>query len=135
MARLPAGTRVAHFGLGAARATVIKKGRDDTINCTLSVGDPHYYAEVQVAGTITCSATVSYLSVSADLYRNGSLVASGTNENTNMSIIHVVPMTPCVAGTYQGDAYGLVEFPDGYQPPSSDFGGQTVYSNSVNITC
>ena len=41
----------------------------------------------------------------------------------------------CANGSYVGGATGLVDFPPGYSPPSSNFGGKESTVPAVNIKC
>lgn len=139
---LPAGARAAHIRLGAAAATVIRSGAVaslSVITCTLAVQYPHKSTHVpenvNVVGTITCSAPVSELAINVGLYFNNVLVAEGSNDNFGSSFISGSAAKLCVNGTYRGGDTGAVLFPPGYQPPSSNFGGQEVYSPPIVIMC
>ncbi len=134
---LPAGTSVAHITAGGVQATVIKP--DETITCTLKINFPHksthFPGTVNVVGTIGCSAAVSRLSIRVGLYFNGHLKAQKLVNSTHKSNVQSNAALPCFNGTYEGAATGLVIFPPGFSPPSSDFGGKVVRSPAKFIEC
>ncbi|HLJ98374.1 MAG TPA: hypothetical protein VKU39_00545 [Streptosporangiaceae bacterium] len=140
--RLPAGATVAHIRLGASQATVVRSGTVaplSVITCTLAIQYPHKSTHVpenvNVVGTITCSAPVSELAIDVGLYFNNVLVAQGSNNNFGSAFLQGNAAKLCVNGSYRGGDTGAVLFPPGYEPPSSNFGGQEVFSPAVLVKC
>lgn len=107
-----------------------------TITCTLQIDNPH--SSSHVPGTVnvvarwTCTAPVTSLEISVQLFLNGVEVASGANDNAGQAFLQANAATTCVPGEYSGTASGTVVFPPGFEPPS---GGGSVASPTVLITC
>jgi len=135
---LPSGSSRTSFGLGGLHATVIKP-QAAVITCTLKVNNPHESGHgpgnVNVTGSITCSAPVSFIDLGVGLYLNNYLISSsykpgyGTYVTTNAAATCLLP------GIYAGGAVGSVTFPPGFVPPWGNFGGLEVYSPDFYLTC
>jgi hypothetical protein len=110
---------------------------DQTITCTLQVQNPHNSSHVKgtvnVVATIGCTAPVSGLAIAVGLYRNGTLVSTGSNSNVGSASIQANAAIACTTATYTGAADGAVIFPPGYEPPEGEF--PLVYSPSIPISC
>lgn len=119
--------------VGAPPTTVAAQ---TTITCTLAIQNPHNSSHVpgtvNVVATWTCTAPVSSLSISVQLFLNGVQVASGANSNAGQAFLQGNAATTCVPGEYFGTASGTVVFPPGFVPPS---GSGSVGSPTVLITC
>jgi hypothetical protein len=114
-----------------------KAAAADVITCTPQVQNPHNSSHVNgtvnVVVTLSCSSSVTYISIRAALYRNGSLVKdSGSKTVYGTSKAQNNAAVPCSNATYQGWMSYYVQFPPGYTPPS---GASSGYGNSVYITC
>jgi len=135
---VPSGTASATVHAFGASATVVKLSPADTINCTLQVNYPHESGhnpgQVNVTATITCGAPVAHLDMYAALYFNGNLVSSGHTSNSGKNYLMAQANHNCSPGDWEGGATGAVTFPPGYEPPTSDFGGE-VWSPVVYIGC
>jgi len=132
---VPKGTGRASIELGGVHATVI---RPDGILCTENIQYPHKSTHVpenvNVVGTITCTAPVSKLVLNVGLYYNHALVAqSGPISSYGSAYVQANAATPCVNGLYGGAAHGYVDFPPGYEPPVGQL--PVVFSPNVSITC
>jgi hypothetical protein len=107
------------------------------ITCTIAIQYPHNSTHVpenvNVVGTITCTAPVSALGITVGLYFNSALVASNTSDNAGSAAIAGNAATPCVNGTYTGTDVGAVIFPAGFTPAEATWG--QIYSPSLPITC
>lgn len=96
------------------------------ISCKLSIEPPQVSTDtpgtVVVAATVACTAPVSTLGISVDLYRNGVVVgSSGPLSNNNSATIQANATTACSsnpADRYFGKVDGNVTYPPGYTPPS-----------------
>jgi hypothetical protein len=139
--RLPAGTTVARIGMGTVRATVIKSG-DDAITCALVVQTPRHNRSglgggvVTVFGSLSCSAVVSELSITVALYHDDALVTQNSSTNYGIQAVDATAAVGCGDdGDYEGGATGYIQYPTGYDPPSSDFGGAEVFGPTAVIIC
>lgn len=96
------------------------------ISCKLSIEPPKVSTDapgtVAVVATVACTAPVSTLGISVDLYRNGVVVGrSGPLSNNNSATIQANATTACSsnpADRYFGKVDGDVTYPPGYTPPS-----------------
>lgn len=138
--RLPAGTTVARIGMGAVRATVIKSD-DDAISCELVVEIPHHLrgglggGDVSVLGSLSCTGTVAELSIDVALYHDDALVTQSSSTEFGVQAIDATAIVGCGDdGDYEGGVTGYVQYPTGYDPPSSDFGGE-VFGPTAVIIC
>lgn len=109
---------------------------ESVITCTIQAQYPHDSSHVagtaNVVGTISCTAPVSSLSITVELYYEGVLVSSSSKSNAGQAFISHNAATTCVPGYYQGRATGYVVFPPGYVPPSGFIGAT---SPSVFVDC
>lgn len=110
------------------------------IHCRLHIDDPHVSAEtgtVEVAATVECSAPVSALRISVELYRNGELVGrSGPVSNNNSATIEGRATTGCSSNPgdrYFGRADGNVTYPPGFTPP--DWAASTRSFTFTGLNC
>lgn len=108
------------------------------INCEENIQYPHKSTHVpenvNVVGTITCSAPVSELVLNVGLYYNGVLIAqSGSVTAYGTTFVQANAATRCRNGTYGGGAHGYVYFPPGYEPPVGQL--PVVFSPNITITC
>lgn len=118
-------------------ATVMKAGPDVGILCTENIQYPHKSTHVpenvNVVGTLECTAPVSELVLNVGLYYNHVLVSqSGPVTVYGSSYDQATAATACVNGLYGGAAHGYVVFPPGFVG-----NGQlpVVFSPNVPITC
>ena len=121
-----------HSAKGAGTAAAA-----DVITCTPNVQNPHNSSHVNgtvnVVVTLSCTAPVTYISIRAALYRNGSLVKdSGSKTVYGTSSAQNNAAEPCHNATYQGWMSYYVQFPPGYTPPS---GSSQGFGNAVAIVC
>lgn len=83
---------------------------------------PNTPGTVETIGSITCSAPVSGLRISVELYKNSQLVArSGPVSNAHSATIQESVATACSADPedrYFGRAYADVTYPPGFTPPT-----------------
>lgn len=113
-----------------AHATATKKvplsALQVTINCTLSIDNPHESNTVPSNWNVhlnwSCTAPVAELSASPRLFRNGEIVDEPLpSVNTGKANLQAVANTQCdVAGifdTWFADGQGTAFFPAGFQPP------------------
>jgi hypothetical protein len=123
-------------GTAATRGIARQAVAQQTISCTLSIGNPHKSTHVpgtvNVVATWTCTAPVSSLSMTVRLFRNGVRVAQRSFSNSGRSFLSGNAAASCVSGNYRGNATGTVVFPPGYEPPSSTL---FVRSPLKSITC
>ena len=109
-----------------------------SITCTHSIGNPHKSTHVpstvNVVSKIVCSAPVGALSINPiNLYRNFSLVATGTNFNQGKAIIQANAATNgCIPANYDGQSTATILFPPGFSPQT--WSGR-VSSNLVFVSC
>lgn len=107
-----------------------------TITCYLVIGHPYGggapSADVLIDAVVFCDDWVHLASLSIDLWRDTSLVASGNGSFPyTYGVIGTVGVTDCTPGNYWGMATATVYRYD-FSPPSA---GATVYSYPAQIGC
>jgi len=122
---------------GTGNATVIKPDAGGIL-CTENIQNPHKSTHVpenvNVVGTISCTAPVSRLVLNVGLYYNHVLVAqSGPISSYGSAYVQANAAMPCVNGLYGGAAHGYAVFPPGYVPPIGQL--PVVFSPNVSIIC
>ncbi|HZO70881.1 MAG TPA: hypothetical protein VFB60_01690 [Ktedonobacteraceae bacterium] len=113
---------------------VSKKGQSE-IDCLVSIIPPLVVSkEIDAGGGVACSAPVSSLSVSAFLFKNGTLVKKSMGSNSGQSTItQKVTDSSCTSrASWQAKATGVVTFPSGFIPPSAPF---DVASPNASLIC
>ncbi|CCB71388.1 hypothetical protein [Streptantibioticus cattleyicolor] len=119
---VPAGVTHATVSLGTAHATVTRSPAtaQTGVTCTLTVNTPiHTSTIVYGSASIGCTAPVSQLTMSANLYKNGALAVAGDlMETWSSGSLSANAYTPYAPGTYQTGAQGTVTYPAGYTPPT-----------------
>jgi hypothetical protein len=137
---LSGGSTQTTLGFGGARATVIKPAGVGEIVCTIKINYPHDSGHnpgsVNVTGSITCTAPVTFLEIGVGLYLNGYLTASNYASNSGKLYVSTNAAAVCLLpGVYEGGDVGYVIFPPGYVPPASNWGGAEFYSPAEYIVC
>lgn len=132
---LPAGVTSARVESGSARATVTRTPQTAQANltCTLTSTTPiHSSTIVYAAASISCTAPVAALTMTANLYRNGVLVKAGDlMETWSAKMLSANAYIAYIPGSYQTGAQGTVTYPAGYNPPGGTL--NTTYSPVANL--
>ena len=106
------------------------------INCTVQINDPHKSTHlptnVNVVGTVKCSASMASISMTVILFNNGRLIGINTKANVGKSSISVNAAANCIPSTYQGKGTATLVFPPGYFPSPQVI---NVTGNSVPVSC
>ncbi|HLG64398.1 MAG TPA: hypothetical protein VKY19_20845 [Ktedonosporobacter sp.] len=113
---------------------VSKKGQSE-IDCLVSIIPPLVISkQIDAGGGAACSAPVSSLSVSAFLFKNGTLVKKSMGSNAGQSAItQKVTTSNCTSrANWQAEATGIVTFPSGFTPLTASF---DVVSSSASLRC
>ena len=113
---------------------VSKKGQSE-IDCAASIITPFVVSkEVDAVGSVICTASVSSLSLSAFLFKNGTLVKQSAGSNSGQSTItkKVTDSSCTSSASWQAKATGVVTFPSGFTPLTASF---DVVSSSASLRC
>lgn len=135
---IPRGSTRTSIGFGGAHANIIKPAVEE-ISCTIQINYPHDSGHnpgnINVTGSITCTAPVTVLDIGVGLYLDEYLLASNYKVGTG-AYISTNAATPCLLpGVYQGGVVGAVTFPPGFVPPWSDWGGTEFLSPGFYFDC
>ncbi|MGI9033310.1 MAG: hypothetical protein ACR2HY_06450 [Acidimicrobiales bacterium] len=107
-----------------------------TITCTVKANDPHQSTHVptnvNVVGTTKCTAPMTALTMTVNLFNDGRLVGTNTKANAGKAAILVNAAVHCVSGTYNGTATATLVFPPGFLPSPQVV---NVTSRFAPITC
>jgi hypothetical protein len=104
----------------------------------LAISNPHHShhqpKNVNVIATVTCSKTVSAITLAVRLDRNGKRVNAKTFTKLDKSFLKGNASSGCkgTAGTYQGFADVRVTFPPGFDPPVES---AHLASKAVKVDC
>lgn len=109
------------------------------INCYFKVDNSHkshhVSTNVNVVAHTTCTAPVSSITLTVNLYTypDGRLVGvNGPKGNAGKSFFSLNAAAPCVTGRYYGYATTTVHFPPGYAPSPQS---AQSYSSIIQVNC
>ncbi|WP_327071008.1 hypothetical protein [Kitasatospora sp. NBC_01302] len=132
---LPAGVTTAQVSSGAAHATITRTPQTAQTNltCTLTSSTPiHTSSIVYGSASISCTAPVAQLTMTASLYKNGALLITGDlMETWSAKMLSANAYTAYAPGKYQTGSQGTVTYPSGYNPPTGGWG--TTYSPTATL--
>ena len=110
--------------------------QSDTFSCSTSVDNPHESTHVpgtiNTVVTVTCGVPMTAESVTAHLYLDGSLVASGSKTTSLKTKTQANAAIACTSGTFVGAGAVAVVPPAGYSPSSWAWAG---YSAAIPDPC
>ncbi|MBS2533702.1 hypothetical protein KGQ20_13065 [Catenulispora sp. NF23] len=127
--------------VAAAGAGAVVKAPDEVITCSIyAVTAPNPQSSRVVTGHawIQRSAAVSRLSMWVALYRNNVRMDEVEYADTNNARLDGWDTTTCHStgsGDWMVGTKGFVNYPNGYNPPTGNFGGKGYFSPARPLNC